>query len=236
MPVSKPKNPPPPKRNDVQRQHILDAASLLFIEHGFGGTSFNDIADAVGVTRTALYYYFRSKEAILEALTEGVTEEASKLAQTVSKRQELPPEEALRQLVLQHANLILSNAVQFRVVERSESSLPEAHRAVAMQARRDVLDHFVHVIRRGIDGGQFRVVDPRLAAFSIIGMCNWGAWWFDPKGEMSRGDVTTFLVDFALRGLRPTPGGEGPAATAHDALQQIKESLAVLEARLSAGR
>lgn len=51
----------PPTRNDAQRQTILDAASLLFIEKGFGGTNFNDIAEAVGVTRTALYYYFPSK-------------------------------------------------------------------------------------------------------------------------------------------------------------------------------
>ena len=46
-PASKPR----PTRNDAQRQSILDAASLLFIEKGFGGTNINDIADAVGVSR-----------------------------------------------------------------------------------------------------------------------------------------------------------------------------------------
>jgi AcrR family transcriptional regulator len=59
-----------PTRNDAQRQAILVAASLLFVEKGFGGTNINDIADAVGMTRTALYYYFPSKESMLEALTE----------------------------------------------------------------------------------------------------------------------------------------------------------------------
>ena len=100
-PLAKPR----PTRNDTQRRSILDAASLLFIEKGFGGTHI-DIADAVGVTRTALSYHFPSKESMLEALTEEVTEKASRLAQTVSRRDELPPDEALRQLILQHAGLI----------------------------------------------------------------------------------------------------------------------------------
>jgi AcrR family transcriptional regulator len=41
-------------RSDAQRQAILDAACLLFIDRGFGRTNINDIADAVGVTCTLL--------------------------------------------------------------------------------------------------------------------------------------------------------------------------------------
>ena len=48
-------------RSDAQRQAILDAACLLFIDKGFGGTNINDIADVVGVTRTLL----RSDETLL---------------------------------------------------------------------------------------------------------------------------------------------------------------------------
>ena len=66
-------------RNDAQRQVILDAASLLFIAKGFGGTNINDIADAVGTTRTALYYYFPSKEAIIQAYYETVQAEQERL-------------------------------------------------------------------------------------------------------------------------------------------------------------
>ena len=121
-------------RGEINRQSILDAASLLFIDKGFGGTNINDIADALGATRTAVYYYFQSKEAILEALTEEVTEQAGELARSVSGHDELPAEQALRQLVMQHATLILTHPLQFRVVERSESSLPEPRRAPARAA------------------------------------------------------------------------------------------------------
>lgn len=227
---------PRPTRNDAQRQAILDAACLLFIEKGFGGTNINDIADAVGVSRTALYYYFPSKETMLAALTEDVTEKASLLAQTVSRRDKLPPDEALRQLILQHAGLILGHPLQFRVVERSESSLPEPHRTAAGAARRAVLEHFVRVIQRGIDGGQFREVNAHIAAFSVIGMCNWCAWWFDPAGDVAADGVAAAVAEFGLRGLAPDAGRRTRPATVDDTVGQLRESLAALEKQLGQKR
>jgi len=219
-----------PTRSDAQRQTILDAASLLFIEKGFGGTNFNDIADAVGVTRTALYYYFPSKESILEALTEDVTEKAGKLAQTVPRRDQLPADEALRQLILRHAGLILSHPVQFRVVERSESDLPASRRTAAQNARRSVLDNFVAVIERGIQSGQFRRTDAHVAAFSIIGMCNWCAWWFDESGQMTAEAVAASIADFALRALvAGKPQHASSVDPLQDAMAQIRNALAVLD-------
>jgi AcrR family transcriptional regulator len=237
--TKKPKTPakePRPTRSDAQRQAFLDAACALFIEKGFGGTNINDIADAVGVSRTALYYYFPSKESMLAALTEEVTEKASRLAQTVSRRDTMPPDEALRQLILQHAGLILAHPLQFRVVERSESSLPEPHRTAAGASRRAVLDHFVRVIQRGIDGGQFRDTDAHIAAFAVIGMCNWCAWWFQPGGGMSTEGVAETIAEFGLRALASEPGRAARPASVEDTVAQLRESLSALEKQLQKGR
>ncbi|MDH1254281.1 TetR/AcrR family transcriptional regulator [Comamonas thiooxydans] len=190
-------------RSDAQRQTILDAASLLFIEKGFGGTNINDIADAVGMTRTALYYYFPSKESMLEALTREVTERAGELTKEVAQRAELAPDESLRQLIVQHAGLVLSHPLQFRIAERSEGSLPEDQRLAAQAARRAVRKDFVDIIRRGIDQGVFRPVDADVAAFSILGMCNWCAWWFDSRRGESADTVVETIASLGLHMLLP---------------------------------
>ena len=220
-------------RNAAQRQAILEEACLLFIEKGFGGTNIQDIADAAGLTRTAVYHYFPSKEAMLEALTEDVTERASQLAASVSLRDDVPAEEALQQLITQHAGLILSLPLQFRVVERSESSLPEAHRAAAQAARRGVLDHFTRVIQRGIGEGTFRPVDAHVAAFSIIGMCNWCAWWFDVNGEASAKEVASMIAEFGLRGLLTVKPRRSRPVSITDTLNQMRDAMAVLERQVS---
>jgi AcrR family transcriptional regulator len=63
---------------------ILDAALQLIAEHGVGGTSLQMIADAIGVTKAAVYHQFRTKEQIVVALTErelGGLEEALEAAE-----------------------------------------------------------------------------------------------------------------------------------------------------------
>jgi len=55
------------RRTDTH-ERILEVAARLFSERGFAGTSIRDIADALGVTKAALYYHFPSKDAILGEL------------------------------------------------------------------------------------------------------------------------------------------------------------------------
>jgi AcrR family transcriptional regulator len=50
------------------KEHILSVAMELFIEHGYEGTSVRDIADALSVTPSALYYHFKGKEDIATSL------------------------------------------------------------------------------------------------------------------------------------------------------------------------
>jgi AcrR family transcriptional regulator len=68
---------------------ILDAALQLIAEHGVGGTSLQMIADAIGVTKAAVYHQFRTKEQIVIALTErelGSLEEALEAAEANNHR------------------------------------------------------------------------------------------------------------------------------------------------------
>ena len=52
------------------RDEVLRTARRLFAEHGYDGTSLQQIADTMGVTKANVYYYFRTKEALLQALLE----------------------------------------------------------------------------------------------------------------------------------------------------------------------
>jgi AcrR family transcriptional regulator len=53
------------------RRRILETARQLFAEHGYDATSLQAIADTLGITKANVYYYFRTKAAILEAITEA---------------------------------------------------------------------------------------------------------------------------------------------------------------------
>lgn len=61
------------------RARILDAALELFSEHGFDGTTLQQIADRLGFTKAALYYHFRSKDDLLQALVRPAIEQIDAL-------------------------------------------------------------------------------------------------------------------------------------------------------------
>lgn len=189
-------------KGESLRRSILDVASNLFIERGLGGTTMQDIANALGLTRTALYYYFRNKEQILKNLTEEITLSAKRLAGEVFKTPELDPEVALRRLVEQHVGLVLAAPTAFRVVERNQTTLPPKLGIIVKAARREVFEKFADVIQRGVESGYFRNVDATVAAFAILGMCNWTAWWYKPDGAKSETEVATIVAALAVHSLR----------------------------------
>ncbi len=68
------------KEAQERRNEILDVAEHLFMKKGFDGTSTNDILQAVGIARGTLYYHFKSKEDIMDALIDRMSENLLKKA------------------------------------------------------------------------------------------------------------------------------------------------------------
>lgn len=63
--------------NNKTQEHILEVSKELFAQHGFNKTSTAMIADAVGVKKPSLYYFFKNKEAIYISLLKDTIEEVS---------------------------------------------------------------------------------------------------------------------------------------------------------------
>jgi AcrR family transcriptional regulator len=55
------------KKSDRTRQRIVEAANRLFYHKGYNQTSFSDVVEAAGVPRGNIYYYFKTKDEILES-------------------------------------------------------------------------------------------------------------------------------------------------------------------------
>jgi AcrR family transcriptional regulator len=72
------------------RARILDAALEVFSEHGFEGSSLQEIADRLDLTKAALYYYFRSKDELLEALVEPAITGLNEILDSCSGERDTP--------------------------------------------------------------------------------------------------------------------------------------------------
>ncbi|MBC7799349.1 MAG: TetR/AcrR family transcriptional regulator [Gemmatimonadaceae bacterium] len=177
---------------------ILSAAAELFRVQGYASTSMLEIAEKVGLSRPALYYHFKNKEELLGSLVEDVTvrtqREAARIAETAVGSDH---RDTLRTMMRAQALWILSHPQHFAVVQRDEASLPDHLRAIQDRAKRDLLDRFRQVIAAGVEAGQFRRIEPTIAALCMFGMCNSTIQWFRPGSRLSEEQVAEIIADLA---------------------------------------
>lgn len=160
-------------------REILERAAELFAERGFAGTTVQDIADALGMSRPALYYYVKSKEVILEQLVENLSLNDANVLEGIRRRRSGEPADKLREMAHQLAMNAGSNPHQTQILAQSKHHLPERIADLDRQAERSIVQSIAWVLEQGMKRGQFRQVEPRTAALAIIGMCLWVAWWVD---------------------------------------------------------
>lgn len=216
-------------RKTIVTKEVLEQAALLFARKGFANTSLQDVAEAIGLSRPALYYYFPSKNALLEALVEDVTVAAVTMLAEIRNNTELGPEERLRRAVESLVLWGLERPTRFKVIDRAEELLPPDISATHEAAKRQVLQAMVTLIADGVAAGILRPVEPRLAALSIIGMCNWTAWWWTPKSRHNKEEVATFIGEMALAALRRVGPNRPTGNRIEDAIELLRSDLAYLE-------
>lgn len=213
---------------------VLEKAAVLFAERGFAGTSLRDIAEAMGMTRPALYYYFNSKEALLQELVRGVTGSGSQELRRLRERTDIGAAEKLRVVVSTTVARIAESPLQFRLLERNEAELPAEILREHHTSKGRILDELTKIIADGVRSGEFRPVDERIAAFSVIGMINWIAWWYKPDGPSTPEEIAREMYEMASRGL--VRGADRmPASGIEGAVALLREDLTHLERLVSEG-
>ena len=147
---------------------ILEAATELFGEHGFARTTIRQIAERARANSALIYYYFGSKNGLLDALISGVQSAVhANLERAVGV--EGTPRQKLERFIRLQVDLLRRRSPLLRLLlremlNRSGPTSSTVHRAIEPN-----LALLARLLREGMDAGEFRRVDPQLAARTLIG-------------------------------------------------------------------
>jgi AcrR family transcriptional regulator len=222
-------------RSASSREHfkalILDEAAAIFAADGFAETSLAEVARAVGLSRSALYTYIPSKQALLAELAEGVTKRLVDELEIIDGSSE-PALDRLRQAICAIVLIRCEMPARFRLLDQSEGSLPpelaKQHRAW----KHRVLDILAGMLNDGLSDGTMRVVDSRTTALAIIGSCNWVSWWYRPDRDPGPEHVAEIIASMVLRGLEDDASRDRALGTAAGLVERIQEYVRLLAARV----
>jgi AcrR family transcriptional regulator len=185
------------------RERIRAAAIDLFAEKSFSGTSMADIAEACGITKAGLYYYFKTKTDLLDYVYETVNESLA-LALSHASDKGVSTEQRLGEIV--HAQV--SHQVEYRlflsVFWRERYQLePEARRRVRARERRFEAT-MRDLLLEGQADGTFGDFDLALRVPMIFGVLNTIHRW-SHRIDRSVDQISDEVLDLILDGSRKRP-------------------------------
>lgn len=181
-----------------RREQILHAALRAFREKGYHATTLDDIAEHVGVRKTALYHYFPDKEAIL---WECHQESLAELGRIIRGTRNLDSaSEQLSYVIREHVRVMTDTLEGSPLAFEVGAFSRERQRQII--AARDKYERAVRrIIDRGIDDGEFRAVDAKIAVFAILGSINWIARWYRPEGSLHAEELGQQFAEHLVGGL-----------------------------------
>jgi AcrR family transcriptional regulator len=191
------------ERSEATRGALLEAARRLFTEHGFAATSRDEIAEASGVTRGALYHHFSSKEGLFRAVVEQLEEEMTNHVAEVAMA-EADPAAQLRLGALAFLDACLDPSVR-RIV------LLEAPAVLGWDQWREIDERYglallTHVVEAAMEAGQLAPTAAGPLAHMLLGALNEAALMVATAKQprKARKEVGAALEGLLERLLAPT--------------------------------
>ena len=198
--------PAPRAPQSAQHSRILENSARLFAHQGFEGTSINEIADEVNLSKATIYHYFSGKEDIY---TEIILDTLDGLLPSVRDAVERKDTATLRLAAAMeaHAQYFEDNFWAFTAMLIGFGGIRELNRRARAITLRDNYEMlFRDIISAGITSGDFRPVDPAVASRAILSMLNWMVRWYKPGGSKRAREFAQEYAGLIMQGLcAPVP-------------------------------
>lgn len=190
---------------DAQRGSITLAAAKLFNEVGYQACTLREIADAVGLSKAGLYYYYPSKEAILRAIADSAVQTLVSHLDSVLAM-DVAVERQLREVIIGRVEAIAEEQDFLTTFWQERAATPETVADELVSLMRDYLEKLVALLERAREQGVIKEdVDVEMAAWGIIGVTGWCYHWYKPSGRLNPRQIGEHLYDLLWAGLRAVP-------------------------------
>lgn len=184
------------------RRRILDAATDLFAERGFDGTSVQQIVDAAQLTKGALYHYYASKNDLLHEIYHSlIRRQLDGLDRILAEG--LDGEATIRALLADLVETTASFTRESTIFRREMHKLPPEYLASIAADRRRYHETFRDLIVAEQRADRFNdEISAEIATYTVFGMINQLCTWYSPEGPKTARRLADELADFALAALR----------------------------------
>ena len=185
-------------RYELQKDRMLRAAARCFNEKGYSGSSLKDVANILGLTDAALYYYVRNKEELVYLCYVRATELGREAMQR-ARAHGANGLDTIRAYLRYHIEIMVGDRGPIAIMTEIPSLEP-GHRDAVLEFSRQHSARFEDILRAGIGDGSIAPCDVRMTGNAIMGSINWIPKWFHGDAAMGR-TIAAEFPDILTAGL-----------------------------------
>lgn len=191
---------PKDENYDGKKDIILKAAARVFADKGFLKTNIIEIGQASGASKSRMYHYFPSKEALLAQLL--ISHVGALLdAVTLATRNSAPGAPRLRRLIDAHVDQYMEAFAEHKLLLSEPNNLPEQDRAELVELEDRLIRLMTSVLREVAPEKLKSNPVARVHAMLVYGMLNWTFTWYKPGGPVTPRQLADHVFAMAMHGL-----------------------------------
>src|SRR5215471_562523 len=197
------------------KKSVFEVAAEVFHRKGYDNTSMSEVAEAAGLTKAGLYHHVSSKESLLfTVLDSGLDFTESYVMKPLESIAD--PLERLRTMIDLHLRLVLEERnLEVTGLLHECKTLSPSDRARIDKRKKEYVRMTTELITDVVKKFNIKDVNPKLAAFALLGMLNWTYQWYKPSGSSSREEIVENFQRIFLQGIL------GDAWTEHRAIKAV---------------
>ena len=186
-----------------RRVAIIKSAAHVFGRKGFHGTTLEEIAADLNVTKASLYYYFSTKEELLYEVHLLSMQDVLARVEAI-RAASASPVEQMEGAITEHLR-VLAGDYEGAFLLQQEYNLPEEYRLEIVRLRDRYEKILLEIVQQGERQRLFRVKDARIAVRMLLGGINWVLRWYRSSGRLTVDEIAAAYVDFVFYGLLASP-------------------------------
>lgn len=184
------------------RAAVVAAATELFSQRGYPLTSVQDIADAAGLTKGSIYYYFTSKEELLLHIHNEYMDVLMREVEII-RAKDLTPLQKLELVIHASLGLMDDYLPHMRIFLQDWRYLSEEGLQRTRKSRDALEDFITELLEAGAEAGEVRPeLNNAIVARGILGMSSWPYLWYR-KGPLTTEEIADMYSTLTLAGLKP---------------------------------
>jgi AcrR family transcriptional regulator len=189
------------KKNSTKKEVIIEKASRLFREKGFGAASMRDLAEHVGVEAASLYNHIQSKSEILQIICYKVANDFLTNLEAVESSPQ-PTLKKMETVIRLHIRMMLDQYEFVYISDHEWRHLPEPYLSNFLNQRRNYRKRLGDIIEEGIAKGEMKAIDPYTAVLVILSAISGIDSWQRSRKSTSAEALESNMVKYLIEGLK----------------------------------